>query len=79
MFAASLVVGVVSVVPLRAMARGGPVATATWLRGGGKGKRAFGGSKPGDEIDPERGGKKGGIQNVGNGLPPIKCPSNVPA
>ena len=50
-------------------------AVAPWQRrlgwGGGKGKSAFGGSKPGDEIDPERGGKKGGIQNVGNGLPPI--------
>ena len=63
MFAASLVVGVVSVVPLRAMAHGGP-------GGGGKGKCASGGSKPGDKIDPEQGGKKQGIQNSGNGLPP---------
>ena len=27
------------------------------VEGGGKGKSAFGGSKPGDKIDPERGGK----------------------
>ena len=53
MFAASLVVGVVSVVPLCAMAHGGPVATATWLGDGAKAKVRSEVLQLGDEIDPE--------------------------
>ena len=42
--------------PLRAMARGGPVATATWL-GGGQRQTCVRRYSPEDEIDPDQGGK----------------------